>query len=185
MHFFKISQHSLELEFSQPVGGITGLCAISEKTIATGHWDKTITLWNVEGKHMEKIYEFRTDEIPFRLISLPNSTLTWKNATTIYFWNFCDEFSQPVRTTTIPSHINHLENFPEAKKLVVATSDGKVYLLDYENFDDHVLRANLSMENKNLFRVHIISDILWVFVFQYEVVFYDPEERLFTLLPPC
>jgi hypothetical protein len=104
IHFFKFSENSLELEFSHSVGGIPGklvtsLCAISEKKIAMGHRDHTIALWNVEGEHMEKILEIRNGETSFKLISLPNSCLCWKNGTTIFFLNF-DKNSQSVRKTT-------------------------------------------------------------------------------------
>jgi hypothetical protein len=151
-----------------------------------GHKNKIITLWNVEGLHVEKISEVRTEMEPYKIISLPNSRISWKTGLRVFFWNYSTGNSEPVRETKLPHHINHFGNNPDAKKLVAGSSSGKIYFVDYESFDtvERPEPWDLTQTKKNLLSVHIICEKLWGVVFQSIVVFYDPQERLFSFYLP-
>jgi hypothetical protein len=155
---------------------LTCLSAISEKQFATGH-KKTITMWNVEGKHVDKISELQTNREPFKMSSLPNSRICWKNGKRMFFWNYSRGNSEPVSETKIPSHINHFANNPDAKKMVAGTASGRIYFVDYEHFHEQSDLWDLTRTKKNLFNVHIISEISWGIVFHSIIMFYDPQER--------
>jgi hypothetical protein len=187
IHFFIISENSLDLKFSHIVGGpenvLTCLCAISEKKFATGHPKKMITVWNIENEHVEVTSELQTDEVPFSLISLPNSQLCWRNAsvnTRFYFWDYTRGLLETLEKT---HRIPYLANRPGTKKLMVATIDGIIYFVDYEKFDDQQNIWDLTVLKKTLCSVHILTENLWSAIFREIVVFYDPKERLFLYIP--
>jgi hypothetical protein len=163
------------------VGGsiVCSICVISPKLFAAGNAD-AITVWHVEGEHLEKRNEIDTKP-PFGMISIPNSRLCWESMYSIFIWDYGNAEKTPKTFShRFSNSISVLQYDPGKKNIFVATSKGHFHIFDSENLEK--LESWDIPGKGNTRQAHQISEILWILRTEKGVLFYNPQIRYVSSL---